>query len=131
MAAGKIEEADMAEGALDGDASGSAMQRAVVAEQDARRAIADAERAAQKDVEQARARARAILSAVPDRIARLRVRGANAVRKAIGAIEAEEAEALRALGDSAFPADLLEPATQALAEDLTGGRKTDNTETPP
>ena len=102
-------------------ASGSAMQRAVVAEQDARRAIADAQAAAAATVEEARAQARAILNAVPDRITKLRGRGARAVERALSGIKAEETAALQALGETAFPAELLEPTTAALVARLTGG----------
>src|SRR5690349_20770829 len=101
-------------------AAGSDMQRAVVAEQDARRAIAAAASSAAAEVEAARAQARAMLNAVPARIERLRGRGARAVQRAVATIEAEEQDALRALGDTAFPAELLEPTTQALVERLTG-----------
>lgn len=107
-------------------AAGSDMQRAVVAEQDARRAIAAAESAAAGQLEAARAQARAILNAVPARIERLRERGARAVQRAVAQIRAEEQDALRSLGDTAFPAELLEPTTQALVERLTG-----TAETPP
>jgi len=102
-------------------AAGSAMQRAVVAEQDARKAIADAQAAAAAAVEAARAQARAILNAVPDRITRLRARGAHAVQRALAEIQAEEAAALRALGETAFPPELLGPTTDALVARLTGG----------
>ena len=111
----------MAEGPGQGEAGGSAMQRAVVAEQEARRAIAEAEGTARADVEAARAQARAILNAVPARIAKVRVRGANAVRGALAQIEAEEAQATAALRESALPEELLGPATQALVARLTGG----------
>jgi hypothetical protein len=60
------------------DAAGSAMLRAVVAEQDAREAIAAAEVQAAKDIDAARTRAREILNAVPSRIERLRLRGERA-----------------------------------------------------
>ena len=102
-------------------ASGSAMQRAVVAEADARQAIATAEAAAAAAVEQARGQARAILDAVPGRIDRLRQRGANAVEHALAEIEAESKAAMAALGQTALPEELLEPATAALAARLTGG----------
>lgn len=102
-------------------ASGSAMQRAVVAEQDARKAIADAQADAAAAVEAARAQARAILNAVPDRITKLRARGAHAVQRALAGIQEEEAAALRALGETAFPEELLEPTTAALVARLTGG----------
>ena len=101
--------------------AGSDMQRAVVAEHDARRAIAAAESAAAVEVEAARAEARAILDKVPQRIERLRQRGARAVEKALQRIAAEEAEATRALGETAFPDALLEPVTAALAARLTTG----------
>jgi len=101
-------------------AAGSDMQRAVVAEQDARRAIADAEAAAAAEVEAARAQARAILDAVPARIERLRQRGARAVERALVEINSEEAIALQALGATALPAELLEPTTAALVARLTG-----------
>jgi hypothetical protein len=100
---------------------GSAMQRAVAAEADARHAIGQAEAEAAAALAAARARARAILDAVPRRVARLRQRGANAVRKAIAAIQAEEAAALQSLGKTALPPELMEPATEALAARLTGG----------
>lgn len=102
-------------------ASGSAMQRAVVAEQDARKAIADAQAAAATAVEAARAQARAILNAVPDRITKLRARGARAVQRALAEIGNEQTVALQALGETAFPAELLEPTTEALVLRLTGG----------
>jgi hypothetical protein len=101
-------------------AAGSAMQRAVVAEQDARRAIADAETAAAASVEAARAQAREILSAVPARIERLRARGARAAEKTRRGIAADEAAALRALDATAFPDELIEPVTGAVAARLTG-----------
>lgn len=97
------------------------MQRAVVAEQDARQAIADAQAAAARAVEVARAQARALLDAVPDRIARLRARGARTVQRALAEIQADEAAALRALGETAFPPELLAPTTAALVARLTGG----------
>jgi len=97
------------------------MQRAVVAEHDARQAIADARVAAATAAEAARADARAILDAVPGRIARLRARGARAVQRAVAEIAAEEDTAMRALRETAFPAPLLEPTTQALVARLTGG----------
>lgn len=102
-------------------AAGSAMQRAVVAEQDARRAIADAETAAAASVEAARAQARELLNAVPARIERLRLRGARVAGKNLRRIAAEEAAALQALGATAFPGELLEPVTGAVAAALTGG----------
>ena len=105
-----------------GTAAGSAMQRAVVAERDARHAIADAEVAAAAAVEAARAQARAILNAVPDRITRLRARGIRTVQRALAEIQAEEAAATAALGATAFPAELLEPTTDALVARLAGGK---------
>jgi hypothetical protein len=101
-------------------ATGSDMQRAVVAEQDARRAIADAEAAAAAELEAARAQARAILDAVPARIERLRQRGARDVERALVEIGSEEAIAMQALGETALPAELLEPTTAALVARLTG-----------
>ena len=112
----------MPDSTLPGSAAGTAMQRAVVAERDARRAIADAQAAAVVAVEAARAEARAILDTVPGRIERLRARGTHAVQRAVAQIEAGEAEAMRVLGDTAFPADLLEPTTRALVARLTGGK---------
>ena len=103
----------------EGGAAGSAMQRAVVAERDAREAIVAAEMQAALDIDQARTRAREILNAVPGRIERLRLRGSRAVQRAIADIQAQEAAALAALGDAAFPAELLEPTTAAVAERLT------------
>jgi F0F1-type ATP synthase membrane subunit b/b' len=102
-------------------AAGSAMQRAVVAERDARQAIADEQAAAAAAIETARAEARAILDGVPGRIERLRARGARVTERAIAEIQVAEAAAMRALGDSALPAPLLAPATQSLAARLTGG----------
>ena len=100
--------------------AGSDMQRAVSAEQDARRAIAAAETAAVAQVEAARAAARAILNAVPERIERLRGRGVRAAERALAAIQAEEGAALRALRETALPAELIEPTTAALVARLTG-----------
>ena len=105
----------------DGAVAGSAMLRAVVAERDAREAIAAAEMQAAVDIDQARTRARAILDAVPGRIERLRLRGARAVQRALAEIAAQEAAALAALGDAAFPDELIEPTTAAVAARLTGG----------
>ena len=104
--------------------AGSDMQRAVVAEQDARRAIAEAETRATAQVEAARAQARAILNAVPGRIERLRGRGTRAVQRAVAQIEAEEQGAMRSLGDTAFPAELMAPTTEALVARLTGAPET-------
>jgi len=101
--------------------SGSDMQRAVSAEHDARRAIADAQTAAAAQLEAARAAARTLLSAVPGRIERLRARGARAADRALAAIKTEESAALAALRDTALPDDLIEPATAALVARLTGG----------
>lgn len=111
----------MPEPVVPASAAGSAMQRAVVAEQDARRAIAQAGTESAAAVEAARAQARAILDAVPERLTRLRARGARAVEQALAGIKAEETAALEALGTTAFPAALREPTTQALAARLTGG----------
>jgi hypothetical protein len=102
-------------------AAGSAMQRAVIAEQDARRAIAGAEAASAASLEAARAQARELLNAVPARIERLRARGARTAGKALQRIAAEEAAALQALGATAFPDELVEPVTDAVAAALTGG----------
>jgi F0F1-type ATP synthase membrane subunit b/b' len=104
-------------------AAGSAMQRAVVAERDAREAIATAEQQAALDIDRARTRARAILDQVPARIERLRQRGARAVAHAVAQIQAEEAAALAALGAKAFPEDLLGPTTAAIAARLAGGEE--------
>ena len=104
--------------------AGSDMQRAVVAEQDARRAIAAAEAVAADQVEKARAEARAILNAVPARIERLRGRGTRAVQRAVAQIEAAEQAETRALGDTAFPAEMLAPTTDALVARLTGAQET-------
>ncbi len=101
--------------------SGSAMLRAVVAEQDAREAIAAAEVQAALDIDRARTQARTLLNAVPSRIERLRLRGERAAQRAVAAIEAEERAALAALGQAAFPEELLAPATAAVAARLTGG----------
>ena len=101
--------------------AGSDMQRAVVAEHDARRAIAAAQAEAAAAVDAARAQARALLDAVPGRIERLRQRGARTVEKALRRIADEEAAASRALGATAFPEELLEPVTAALAARLTTG----------
>jgi len=106
-------------------AAGSAMQRAVVAERDAREAIAAAEMQAALDIDKARTHAREILNAVPGRIERLRLRGGRAVQRAIVEIQAQEAAALAALGDAAFPAELLEPTTTAVAERLTSAQDPD------
>ena len=111
----------MADTSSPGAAAGSAMQRAVVAERDARGAIAAAETAAAAAVEAARAQARAILTAVPDRITRLRARGARTVQRALIDIQAEEAAAMAALGTTAFPEELLGPTTDALVTRLSGG----------
>ena len=105
----------------EGVAAGSAMQRAVVAERDAREAIAAAEMQAALDIDNARTRAREILNAVPARIERLRQRGARAVQRAVARIEAEEAAALAALGETAFPPEQVEPTTVAVAARLSGG----------
>lgn len=113
----------MPEPVFPASAAGSAMQRAVIAEQDARLAIAQAGTEAAAAVEAARAQARAILDAVPDRLTRLRARGARAVEQALAAISAEEAAALQALGVTAFPADLLDRTTEALVARLTGVEK--------
>jgi len=104
----------------DGAAAGSAMQRAVVAERDAREAIAAAEQQAALDIDQARTRARAILNEVPKRIERLRQRGARTVERAMAAIRAEEAAALAALGETAFPPELIAPTTATVAARLSG-----------
>lgn len=101
--------------------SGSAMLRAVVAEQDAREAIAAAEMQAALDIDRARNQARAILNAVPSRIERLRLRGERAAQRAVAAIQAEEQAALAALAATALPEELLGPATAAVAARLTGG----------
>jgi hypothetical protein len=98
------------------------MQRAVVAEQDAREAIAAAEMQAAIDIDRARTRARAILDAVPARIERLRQRGQRAVQRAVAGIAAQEAAALAALGETAFPPELIGPATAAVAEHLSGAQ---------
>jgi len=111
----------MPEPKIPGDAAGSAMQRAVVAEHDARQAIAAAQVSAAAELEAARAQARAIANAVPDRIARLRARGTRAVQRALAQLEADEAAALQALGQSAFPPGLVEPTTAALVARLSGG----------
>jgi hypothetical protein len=97
------------------------MLRAVVAEQDARDAIAAAEVQAALDIDRARTRARVLLNAVPSRIERLRLRAALAAQRALAAIEADEAAQLAALGATAFPEELLEPATAAVAARMTGG----------
>lgn len=104
----------------EGAAAGSAMQRAVVAERDAREAIAAAEQQAALDIDQARTRARAILNGVPKRIERLRQRGARTVERAMAEIRAQEAAALAALGETVFPAELIEPTTAAVAARLGG-----------
>ena len=101
-------------------AAGSDMQRAVVAEQEARRAIAEGEAAAAARVEAARTQARAIVNAVPARIERLRQRGARAVERALVGINSEEAIALQGVGETALPPELLEPTTEALVARLTG-----------
>jgi hypothetical protein len=99
------------------------MLRAVVAERDAREAIAAAEVQAAIDIDRARTRARALLNAVPSHIERLRLRGARAAQRALAAIQAQEAAQLAALGATAFPEELLEPATAAVAARLTGGEE--------
>ena len=105
------------------DAAGSAMLRAVVAERDAREAIAAAEIQAAQDIDAARTRARVILNAVPSRIERLRLRGERMVERALAAIQAEEQAALAALEKTAFPEERLDPGTAALAARLTGGEE--------
>lgn len=106
---------------MDGAAAGSAMQRAVAAEQDARRAIAEAETAAAAAVEAAHASARAILNAVPGRIMRLRERGARTVHKALATLAAEEAAASARLREADYAPGLLERTVARLAGRLTGG----------
>lgn len=101
-------------------AAGAAMRQAVGAEQDARRAIVEAEAQAVADIEAARAEARALLNAVPDRIARLRARGASAVEKALSAIRAEEAITAQRLNEAAPPPERDEAAVAEVAQWLTG-----------
>lgn len=110
----------MPEPVFPASAAGSAMQRAVIAEQDARLAIAQAGTDAAAAVESARAQARAMLDAVPARIERLRLRGTHAVEQALKAIAADEAAALQALGQTAFPQELMQPVTDAVAARLSG-----------
>lgn len=111
----------MAEPNRPAGATGSAMLRAIVAEQDARDAIAAAEMQAAADIDAARTRARAMLNAVPSRIERLRLRGERSVQRALAEIRAEEQAAQAALGRTAFPEALLQPATEAVAAGLSGG----------
>ena len=101
-------------------AAGGALQRAVRAEQDARRIIAEAEVEAAATVERARAAARARLNGVPDRIARLRERGEHAVRAALTGIQAEEATATSKLRETVLAPELLERSVAQLVGRLTG-----------
>jgi F0F1-type ATP synthase membrane subunit b/b' len=100
-------------------AAGTAMQQAVAAEQQARRAIAAAAAQAQTLIEQARARARLLVDQAPARIARLRERRAHAVEQALSLIQAQEATAIRQLQAAAIPADVIEAAVQRLTRWLT------------
>lgn len=100
--------------------SGSAMQQAVAAEQAARSAIADAEAQAAASVENARAKARAILNAVPGRIARLRERGMRTVQRALALIAAEEAAAAQKLRETAYAPEVLDRTVDQLVKRLTG-----------
>ena len=100
---------------------GSAMQQAVAAEQAARSAIAEAEAQAATAVESARAKARAILNAVPGRIARLRERGLRTVQRALAVISAEEAAAALKLREAAYAPEVLDRTVDQLAQRLTGG----------
>jgi hypothetical protein len=119
-ARGPEEGCRMPETSRPADAAGSAMLRAVVAEQDARETIAAAEVQAATDIDAARTRARAILDAVPERIERLRLRGERAVQRALARIHAEEQAALAALDQGAFPEERIGPATAAVAARLAG-----------
>jgi len=100
--------------------SGSAMQQAVAAEQAARSVIADAEAQAATAVENARARARAIVNAVPGRTARLRERGLRTVQRALALIAAEEAAAALKLRETAYAPEVLDRTVEQLVKRLTG-----------
>lgn len=99
---------------------GSAMQRAVSAEQDARRIIAEAEAEAAAMVERARADSRARLNAVPGRIARVRERSERAVQAALAGIQADEIAATAKLREAVLAPDLLERSVAQLVGRLTG-----------
>ena len=101
--------------------AGSAMQQAVAAEQAARDAIAAAEKDAAAALEAARVQSRAILNAVPARIARLRERGDRAVGRALAQIAADEREQLLKLHEAGAAPDEFDRAVAQVARRLAGG----------
>ena len=104
-------------------ATGSAMQRAVGAEQDARRIIAEAATQAAAAIERARADARARLNAVPGRIARVRERSERAVQAALAGIQSDEVAATSKLHEAVLAPELLERSVAQLVGRLTGAKQ--------